>query len=532
MATANGISNGGSTVLVLYKVVNAGTDPVGGLYNAFQMPRGTGVTLAAVKQHCVALRTLNHAGADGYHWRVRVDDKAPAGSDSGGPKPPPTFSWWDIQDESARLPVKEATASELEHLFSPAKQREMSGSTDTVTAAKAAKGAMRTLGKAMNAVAGTVDGTSGGGHNDFGPRVSVIAFKLLDLIKMHDDFVHKHPGGKGGGQRVRREQPRPTPVRSPAPVAAPRTSNQPPPPQQASMRHQSDPVRTPAPAARSTRQTSVPLVQPPGSASARRPQMQATAASRPAPAPAPARKQQEHSLMDFGNEAPTRPAPSLHHATSSPPSFSNETRAERMKKEYAAKQKTQNRVWDDVDQRWVVEDSNDARSASSSSLGSSQSSGKKVMGVKLDPSNAVGKSASVQAAVHQRVNDMRQSQQKALEEVREREQKKKQSEAEEDAVRKRLEPKITAWSEEHGKKKQLRALLANLHTILWPEAKWKPVSLGDILDANKCKRCYHKATLVVHPDKTHHLDAEKRFLAKRIFDSLTQAKTEFDNSQN
>ena len=40
--------NGGSSVLVLYKVSNSVTDI--GLYNAFQMPRGNGVTLASVKR--------------------------------------------------------------------------------------------------------------------------------------------------------------------------------------------------------------------------------------------------------------------------------------------------------------------------------------------------------------------------------------------------------------------------------------------------------------------------------------------------
>ena len=109
--------------------------------------------------------------------------------------------------------------------------------------------------------------------------------------------------------------------------------------------------------------------------------------------------------------------------------------------------------------------------------------------------------------------------------------KKKQDEEDEDAVRKRLEPKIKQWSEEHGKKKQLRALLGTLHTILWPGAKWKTLSIGDILDDSKVKRAYHKATLVVHPDKTHHLPPEQRFLAKRIFDALSQAKTEFDDGK-
>jgi hypothetical protein len=215
---------------------------------------------------------------------------------------------------------------------------------------------------------------------------------------------------------------------------------------------------------------------------------------------------------------------------------SDETRAERLKREYAQKNHTAQRVWDDVDQRWVEVDASahaNSSAAATAAMNGNNSANmpppKKEIGISLDPANAVGKSANVQAAVNARVNEMRESQAKALQEVREREEKKKKDEAEEDVVRRNLEPRIKAWSEEHGKKKQLRALLGTLHTILWPEANWKPVSLGDILDEGKCKRCFHKASRVVHPDKTHHLDAEKRFLAKRIFDSLSQAKNEFDN---
>lgn len=151
------------------------------------------------------------------------------------------------------------------------------------------------------------------------------------------------------------------------------------------------------------------------------------------------------------------------------------------------------------------------------------------MSLEQSIANAASKSHSVQAAVHKRVNEVRESQQKAIQEIKEREEKKKMDEAAEDEVRKRLEPKIKAWSEEHGKKKQLRALLGTLHTILWPEANWKPIGLGDLLDDKKCKLAFHKASRVVHPDKTHHLDAEKRFLAKRIFDALSQAKSQFDD---
>ena len=190
-------------------------------------------------------------------------------------------------------------------------------------------------------------------------------------------------------------------------------------------------------------------------------------------------------------------------------------------------------MWDDVDQRWVEVDPKAGVKAGSQSAPpepANASNGKKSVGIKLDASSAIGKSANVQAAVHSRVNDMKQSQAKAVQDLRQREAKKAASDVEEDEVRRRLEPKIKAWSEEHGKRKQLRALLASLHTILWPGANWKQMSIGDILDDGKVKKAFHKASRVVHPDKTSDLDAEKRFLAKRVFDALSQAKTEFDDS--
>ena len=408
-------------------------------------------------------------------------------------KSAPMFSWWDIQDENARLPVKEASLSQIEQMFMPGRSSSSSsGSTDS--AAKAAKGALKNLGKAMGAVAGGSD------TNDHGPRVSVVAFKLLDLVKMNDDFVKKHGSEK---------------VSSAMPAAAHRA-----------------PARAPAAARPAAR----PQARPQPTATPARAQPARTPAARPRPQQ-PAARPQEASLMDFG-PSPTAGATKhggLHHASSSPASFTavnpNETRAERLKREYAAKKQKANRVWDDVDQRWVEVDAKAGVKPATSSAPptAATSTAKKTVGISLDARNAVGKSHSVQAAVHKRVNEMKESQQKAVEEIRQREAQKKVAEAEEDAVRKRLEPKIKAWSEEHGKKKQLRALIGTLHTILWPDAKWKPVSLGDILDDSKCKKFYHKASRVVHPDKTGDLDAEKRFLAKRIFDALSQAKTEFDN---
>ena len=483
----NGSRNSGPKILVLYQISNSKSDNKDGLYNCFSMPRGQGVTLASVKSHCRALMTLSHAGADGYHWRVRVDDRNP--HPDGSCK----FSWWDIQDENARLPVKEATMTELGKMFG--------GTPPSITndpVKTAASGAMRSLGKAMNKVVASVESNTGV-IEDTGPRICVIAFKLLDLIQMHDDF----DGPKM--TKIPKKAQRPAAV-APAPRPAPRVQPQ------------------------RSKPNVVPTVRPPPKAQQPRPPQ------RPQRVP-------EASLMDFGPAPPAAAAAAatpnnLYHRSASAPTPTNETRAEKLKREYEKKKRTDNRVWDEVDQRWVTVDpktvhgvSRGTTSAPPGANAAAVPKDKKIQGISLDASSTAGKSAYVATKMNQRVNEMKKAQQQALQEVREREMKKKQNEAEEDVIRQKLDPKLKAWSEEHGKKKQLRALLCNLHTILWPGAKWKPVSLGDILDDSKCKRCFHKASRVVHPDKTMDLDSEKRFLAKRIFDALSQAKSEFDEGK-
>ena len=430
-----------------------------------------------------------------------MEDKASA---TGGER---TFSWWDIQDGNAKLPVKETSQYELRKLLFP-KSHSTSSSTDTAT--KAAKGAFKMMGKAMASAIGDE-----GGVENLGPPVSVMVVKLLDLIKIHDDCNQKHGGGHSNVQHSSAaSQPRPR-------RAAPK--NRPSAPQPTTRANNAHTHSRPAAARQAA-------------ATAPRPQRTApTAAARQhrqsATATAPA-----GNLMDFGDAPAAAPASRvLHHATSSP-TFTNpnETRAQRLKREQEARMKKSNRVWDDIDQRWV-EVVPKAGGAGAAALGGNISSApakpkKKEVGVKLDMSNAAGKSVKVQKAMQDRVNEMEATRQKAVAEVKQREADKKRKEEEEDVIRLQLEPKIKSWSEEHGKKKQLQALLANLHTILWPGTKWKPINIGDILQPAKCKKFYFKATLVVHPDKTRDLPAEQRFLAKRIFDALSQAKSIWDES--
>lgn len=450
-------------------------------------------------RNCAAAHALSHLGPEGYHWRVMVEDKpGSAGAER-------TFSWWDIQDGNAKLPVKETSQGDLRKLLYPQKASSSSSSSyGAESASKVAKGAFKIMGKAVASAIGD-DGGSGGGTESQGPPVSVLVVKLLDLVKIHDDAAAKHGSGGSPAPRPVRRAPAPAPSRSAAP-----------PPQQRQQQH-SRPPQTPA-----------------------RPPVQQQAP--PQRQPQRAQTAPLGNLMDFGDAPATAPSGGnpkvFRHSASSSSIDPNETRAERLKREQEARMKNNDRVWDDVDQRWVPRESATptapiglAASFASSSSSPDKQPKKKEVGISLDASNAIGKSAEVQQAVLNRVNEMEANRQKAVEEARARVENKKQQEEEEDKIRVQLEPKIKAWSEEHGKKKQLRALLATMHTVLWPGAKWTQISIGDVLDDGKVKKFYHKATLVVHPDKTQSLPADQRFCSKRIFDALTQAKTEFDEGK-
>lgn len=459
----------GPKVLVLYKIINVKGE--GNSFNAFELPFGGEISLAYVKKNCRALLSLNTLGTGGYHWRVRVDEKV------SNPKAPPKYSWWDIQDESAKLPLKNVTFLELSHMLStPRRSTPDDSAVSSVT---------RSLGKAMTKVAASVNESSN--SYDHGCRVPVVVFKLVDIVKLFD--THKTCENTDS-HRIRESNSRQT-YRERAP-----------------RQYRSIPSAT------ESRQSI------------------GDTSSLPKNRRTPSTVK-EGPLMDFEDAAAPHgfPRPSSKVVAQDIP---NESRAQKLKREYELKNKTENRVWDEVDQRWVAVGNKGlsvSRATTSAPPGENTSDKEpKLKGVSLDKVDTSRKSTSVASAVQNRVNEMKSSQQKALNEIRQREAAKKKSEDEEDVVRLRLEPQIKAWSEEHGNKKQLRALLASLHTILWPGAKWKPVNLGDLLDDRKVKLAFHKASRVVHPDKTMRLGPEERFLAKRIFDALSQAKTVFDNS--
>ena len=59
--------------------------------------------------------------------------------------------------------------------------------------------------------------------------------------------------------------------------------------------------------------------------------------------------------------------------------------------------------------------------------------------------------------------------------------------------------KIASWR--GGKETNLRALIASLDTILWPELGWKKVGMHELLSESQLKVRYMRAISKVHPDK-------------------------------
>ena len=83
---------------------------------------------------------------------------------------------------------------------------------------------------------------------------------------------------------------------------------------------------------------------------------------------------------------------------------------------------------------------------------------------------------------------MRAEQDAAKAEIQAREARKAEEEAGFERLRATHGAALTAWSEEYGKKKDVRALLAGLEKVLWEDSGWKPVGLGELLEPKKARR--------------------------------------------
>ncbi|ESX00143.1 hypothetical protein KL918_004930 [Ogataea parapolymorpha] len=110
--------------------------------------------------------------------------------------------------------------------------------------------------------------------------------------------------------------------------------------------------------------------------------------------------------------------------------------------------------------------------------------------------------------------------------VKEHHRKQESLEDEKFALHDKVEQQLQSWKA--GKEDNLRALLASLHQILWPELGWKTVGLTDLVLDKKVKLVYMKAVAKTHPDKiASETSTERKLIANGVFITLNQAWDRF-----
>ncbi|KAI9674617.1 MAG: hypothetical protein M1829_003699 [Trizodia sp. TS-e1964] len=89
-----------------------------------------------------------------------------------------------------------------------------------------------------------------------------------------------------------------------------------------------------------------------------------------------------------------------------------------------------------------------------------------------------------------------------------------------------VDARLNMWK--GGKEDNLRALLASLDTVLWPEAGWVGVSMAQLIVVGKVKVHYMKGIAKVHPDKIPvSATTEQRMISGAVFSVLNEAWEKF-----
>ncbi|OBZ70135.1 UBA domain-containing protein 7 [Grifola frondosa] len=80
-----------------------------------------------------------------------------------------------------------------------------------------------------------------------------------------------------------------------------------------------------------------------------------------------------------------------------------------------------------------------------------------------------------------------------------------------------VDARLSAWK--GGKETNIRALIASLEMVLWPELGWQKVGMHELVTPAQVKIRYTKAIAKLHPDKlnVHNTTLEQRMIANGVF---------------
>eukprot|EP00931_Biecheleriopsis_adriatica_P060157 TRINITY_DN36113_c0_g1_i1.p1 TRINITY_DN36113_c0_g1~~TRINITY_DN36113_c0_g1_i1.p1 ORF type:complete len:356 (+),score=85.76 TRINITY_DN36113_c0_g1_i1:47-1069(+) len=76
--------------------------------------------------------------------------------------------------------------------------------------------------------------------------------------------------------------------------------------------------------------------------------------------------------------------------------------------------------------------------------------------------------------------------------------------------------------------KEIRTLLSTMHTVMWENSGWQPLSLSELVADSNIKKYYRKAILMAHPDRHQSAASEQQVRADRIFNALNESFKAFN----
>jgi len=119
-----------------------------------------------------------------------------------------------------------------------------------------------------------------------------------------------------------------------------------------------------------------------------------------------------------------------------------------------------------------------------------------------------------------------------LQEKRDREAKALAEQAERQVMKDLIGADIDEWLRKN--QNNVRTMLANLGDVLWEGHGYKSPDLNELLSPNAVKKSYHKALVIIHPDKVRQKfggDVDKVFVADKVFDQVRDAYKAFSEKE-
>ena len=127
------------------------------------------------------------------------------------------------------------------------------------------------------------------------------------------------------------------------------------------------------------------------------------------------------------------------------------------------------------------------------------------------------------AARKKRHDRVRAAMRAKLQEKRDREIAAVAEQAERQVLKDLIGADIDEWLRQN--QGNIRTMLAKLGDVLWENHGYKSPGLNDLIEANAVKKAYHKALIIIHPDKVRQKggSTDQCYIADRVFDQVRDA---------